>query len=272
MLITTQQSYQQNANMFALFDLEWNDEEANRLLKNYDNYGRFADHKKKIHNGIKQYLLSDKSLDATAMEQDWFPKINAPVFISHSHNDRTFAMQLAEFLHKKCKIESFVDSMIWDNVFDLLKDIDNNYCAKFRSSQYNYNKRNQSTANAYIILQGALMKMISRSKCVIFINTPHSININDSSNNENNTTSSPWIYNELLMANLFYQMKSLKTFTESDSESKELRIQYNVDLTNFAKISLQDIINICDGKTELKALNALNELYKRHIKLMLTSG
>ena len=83
--ITTRKSNQQNANMFALFDLEWNNKEANQLLKNYDNYGRLADHKKKIHAGIKHYLSSNKNLDATAMEQDWFPKIDTPIFISHSH-------------------------------------------------------------------------------------------------------------------------------------------------------------------------------------------
>ena len=116
------------------------------------------------------------------------------------------------------------------------------------------------------------MKMISQSKCVIFINTPHSINIKDSRDNENDTTSSPWIYNELLMANLFYQMKSSQIFTESESGNQELRIHYNVDLTNFAKISLEDIMDVCFDRTGSKALNALNRLYKLHINSLLTSS
>lgn len=149
--MTTQQSDNRNANMFSLFNLEWNDE-SNRSIEKYNNYKMLGEHKKKLHAGIKQYLSSNKSLSADAIELGFFPKINAQVFISHSHKDAEFAMQLAEFLHEECKIESFVDSMIWDNVSDLLKSIDENYCAR-GAHQYSYNKRNQSTANAYLILR-----------------------------------------------------------------------------------------------------------------------
>ncbi len=227
--------------MFALFNLKLTEKKDLKQLKMYGEYEIFSTHKEKICNNIQKYLLPDGKLDASAIEADWFPKIDAPVFISHSHDNENLAMHLAEFLYKTYQIKSFIDSTVWGSVYELLNDVDEKYAQQRK-------ERNQNAANVYLILQGALMKMISQSKCLIFINTPESINIQE--------TESPWIYNELLMANLFSQIRSVKTLTEN------AKFSYYVDLTKFTAIELQDIERECEGKTGVKALKALDELYE----------
>lgn len=257
----------QNFDMFALFDLKVNADDK-EIFAEYNNdkglYARqFYEQTEKIRDVISEHLCLDSSknnidkyvtpkgsLDASAIEADWFPKIDAPVFISHSHKDEDFAIQLAGWLRKKCQIESFVDSMVWDYVGDLLDEIEQEY-DQLRRNQH------QNAANVYMILQGALAKMIAKSKCLIFINTPKSISTTAI---DNDKTESPWIYNELLMANLFSQIRwsQIQTF----SESQELKVEYYVDLRNFRTTNLRKFIDTCDDQIGVDALEALNEFYR----------
>ena len=249
--------------MFALFNLKLKDKDKIELKK-YQ-YGEiYNECEADIQSIIDTYLSLDGNLDAEAMEKDWFPGIDAQVFISHSSNDAKWARGLANLLYQKCHLKSFVDSMVWSHANTLLRKIDEDYCVKCKKSNgkniYDYEKRNQSTSHVHMILQGALAKMISKSLCLIFINTPNSICTTDI--NDNSKTASPWIYNELLMANIFSQIKSLLI-----TESKEIKIAHPVDLTNFVDITLDEIENACESnvgtKSAKQVLVELKNLYNR---------
>ena len=72
--------------MFAKFNLKLTE---NQISKEYgkDGIGQKDMLEEKVHQVIDRYLLREDSLDAAAIEEDWFPEINAHVFLSHSHKD-----------------------------------------------------------------------------------------------------------------------------------------------------------------------------------------
>ena len=71
--------------MFAKFnlklgkdDLKFNEEFYNIGL------GMYVTQKRTVHTNLDKYLSHDGSLDASSIEADWFPSVNAHVFC-HTH-------------------------------------------------------------------------------------------------------------------------------------------------------------------------------------------
>lgn len=174
---------------------------ANRLLSQHGNQaGRFLNRKESARNTISTYLKNG-AIDAVQLQEDWFKSVPANVFISHSHADEALAMAVAAALEDKLGLACFIDSCVWGNADDLLKEIDNEYCLQPSREIYDYAKRNRSTSHVHMMLQGALVKMIHRSECVIFLNTPKSMVVRDDLT-KTSRTASPWIYSEILATSL----------------------------------------------------------------------
>ena len=75
--------------------------------------GLFDKQKSVVHSRLCSYVLDDSILDAARIEEDWFPSIDADVFISHSHRDQELAIGFAGWLHELFGITSFIDSCVW---------------------------------------------------------------------------------------------------------------------------------------------------------------
>ena len=140
----------------------------------FRNFGNtlFDEQREAVHSMLSACAVDEGILDASRIEEEWFPKIDADVFISHSHKDQELAIGLAGWLRELFGITSFIDSCVWGYANDLLKIIDKNYCVNKRKPDgtvdtYNYNKRNQSTAHIHMILNAALYKMIDKTECLI---------------------------------------------------------------------------------------------------------
>ena len=221
-----------------------------------------------IHSSLDKYLSLDGSLDATAIEADWFPGVNAQVFLSHSHQDKDAVLRFAGFLYQNYRITSFIDSTVWGYANDLLKQIDDKYCVQCTKPNgghtYDYDKRNYSTAHVHMMLQGALAKMINRCEALIFINTPNSLDMKDIG--KESATSSPWIYSELLMANTFparnpQYYEILKEERDDSFEHFDLHVKYRVGLQDFVDISLNDIQNSAKKVASKTARKVLDQIY-----------
>lgn len=48
-----------------------------------------------INEDLMNFLDDDFVFDGSAIQEDWFPQINADIFISHSHRDEKTAKVLA---------------------------------------------------------------------------------------------------------------------------------------------------------------------------------
>ena len=169
-------------------------------------YGKemFAGSKESLDSKIQEYVLpKDNGLvNLSKIQADWFPSVyEYDIFISHSHNDKNLAKALAYYLYHEYEISSFVDSLIWGNVFKLQQIIDDEYCSekdeKGSIISYSYEKRNFTTSHLHLMLNTALMQSMQAAKCFFFINTPDSINFK---NIKGEWTYSPWIYSELSMS------------------------------------------------------------------------
>jgi hypothetical protein len=146
-----------------------------------------------IKEDLKNFIFSDNSLDGSKIQGAWFPQVDASVFIAHSHNDRELAFLLAGWLKEQFEIVPFIDSSIWGYADDLLKLIDNKYCRNDDGKTYNYHIRNYSTSQVHMMLSSALMTMIDKVECFIFLDTISSIIPYEGIQR----TESPWIYFEI---------------------------------------------------------------------------
>ena len=230
--------------------------------------GPFEEQMNTVHSSLSSYALDDGILDAARIEEDWFPSIDADVFISHSHKDQELAIGLAGWLHELFGISSFIDSCVWGYADDLLKMIDKNYCVNKRKPDgsidtYDYNKRNQSTAHIHMILNTALQKMIDKTECLIFLNTPNSLLIDNVI--DGTATASPWIYSELTFSRLCRKRKlsEYRRYLAHDSlhEFAQLNVKYDVSLSHLVDLNDSDLLQIWMKSRQKRPQEALDDLY-----------
>jgi hypothetical protein len=107
-------------------DLNWQD----KYDDEYFNQGKaiYTSNKNQVGETLKSFVANDGILDGSKMQSNWFPQVNAEVFISHSHKDEKRAIAFAGWLFETFNITAFIDSCIWRYADDLLKIIDNEYC------------------------------------------------------------------------------------------------------------------------------------------------
>ena len=112
--------------MFIGFDLHIEEQtEFFRNGKGYSYYVRLGEMhlEKQIANykeDLKAYITS-KEIDGTKIQEEWFPEIEADIFISHSHEDKDLACALAGWLYDTFKLKCFIDSCVWGDSKELLE-------------------------------------------------------------------------------------------------------------------------------------------------------
>ncbi|MGU7778668.1 hypothetical protein [Burkholderia sp. PU8-34] len=219
-------------------------------------FSEYVPHGRQIHEKnktrVKKQLDSFKDrngdLLASKIIANWFPPVEADVFLSHSHRDAEFVIGLSGWLEKAFGLTSFIDSCIWGYSENLLKMIDNKYCYQPSSKTYSYEKRNRSTSHVYMMLSTALTKMMHNCECIMFVNTPRSISPREHIEGEGETDS-PWIYSEIAMTSLIEkrppeehrERSMVKSSIAMDSLNESLLVRYDVDLTHLAQLTTNDI-------------------------------
>ena len=220
--------------MYSAFQMNLTDEDDKAFLEKYYKSGEsfFSTQSQKVRLTIDSCLNKDGSLDAARIEEDWFPSIKADIFLSHSHQDEHYVIALAGFF-EALGLHAFVDSAVWGYCDELQKDIDKVYCWQPKSKTYNYERRNNSTAHVHAILMGALMKMIDNTECLIFVNTPNSMEASDI---EEDITRSPWIYSELLMAQVIRKSEPIRKSQAIFETRHDGLMTFPVDLSEMDKL------------------------------------
>lgn len=222
----------------------------------------FKGNKKIAKDSLEEFLSADGELQASEIEKEFFPSIEADVFISHSHKDEESIIAFAGYLDS-LGIKAFVDSCIWGYSNDLLREIDNEYCVSSRNENgsiatYDYQKRNRSTSHVHIILNSALMKMMDKTECLIFIDSPNSLKTSDiTSDIKQGTTNSEWIYSELLMTQYLRRIKLERMHIRSEfSES----VAYDVDISHMKELTIRDLK---DERIDLYGTDILDHIYRK---------
>lgn len=253
--------------MYRGFDLKINPVKDSLYLA-YNIAGKqlFEENAKKIRPLLRSFILNDKSLDGSAIQNTWFPQVKTDIFLSHSHQNLDLAFYLAGYLSDNFDLNVFIDSCIWGYSDDLLKEIDNDYCMTDKDF-YSYKLRNHSTSHIHMMLSTALNMMIDRTECLFFLNTPDSIK----SYGSIDKTESPWIYAEIsathyLRENLPKRKQLLLECTAKFSEGgviqKAVSVTHNLDLSKLNKLDKGNLDLL--KSLEIKGTNALDLLYELH--------
>lgn len=225
--------------------------------------GLYQENSKQVQSSLNAFVNNNNSLDGSAIQNSWFPQIDADIFISHSHSDIDTAIVLSGFLRESLKLKAFVDSCIWGYSTDLQRMIDDKYCFMPASGAYSYELRNHSTSHVHMMLSTALSMMIDRAECLFFLNTPNSINSYD----KTDKTESPWIYLEVASSQIVEKKEPLRFVTEAFSSfegggviNKAMTMTHNLDLSHLSKLDLDDILKWEENKSVKE--HALDTLYR----------
>lgn len=223
---------------------------------------------------LGKYLAPDGSVNGDMIEKEWFPQLKVDVFISHSHDDEHLAVALSAWLYQMFGLIAFVDSGVWGKSDSLLRRIDNEYCMFPDRQQYDYEKRNKSTSYIHMILAMALAKLIDRTECLFFLNTPNATQTSDAIDQPQ--THSPWLYYEMGISSLLPKPLSAhrsrtdlikaKGFSDIQflNESRSLDLRLPLTVKHLTEIDGDDLLTWRDSyeeKLEGK-VHPLDKLYE----------
>jgi hypothetical protein len=246
--------------MFKGFNLE---NMTDDMFSTYKESGErvFTKLKDEVGKELKEFISIDGSIDGTKMQDNWFPKVEADIFLSHSHADRDKALALAGWLQNEFGLKVFIDSCVWGFANDLLKQIDDEYCMNDKKTSYIYEIRNYSTSHVHTMLTTALVKMIDSTECLLFLNTPKSIATKDIASQ----TLSPWIYMEIAMSKIVEEKKPerkgliKKGHFEKNQGYKPFEVKYKMDMEHLKYIDINNLRSWLYSHRKINTLRPLRD-------------
>lgn len=226
---------------------------------------------------LKTYV-EDNIIDGTKIQNEWFPQIDADIFVSHSGKDCELANVLAGWLHDTFGLRCFVDSNVWGYSKTLLELMNSKLSNKRKHVDggylYDYQSCNQVSQHVNTMLSIALQKMIDKVEAVVLLNTDNAVTV--CSDTQMEKTYSPWIYAEIictqfvrkkpLLAYRNYRIvsKGYSRVAESVQFAMHSAISYTVSLDHLKLLKEYDLIKWENVYLESKynyeyALDALYE-------------
>jgi len=225
-----------------------------------------TNYKKIVNEILKEKFIDNKIIDGTKIQDDWFPQVKCDIFLSHSHKDIDNAKFLSGWLKNNFDLDVFIDYNIWGNIVDLLKRIDKAYCYNKETKTYDYTKRNFTTSHVHMMLINALVDMMDRTECLMFFETPNSLNLKKMTHSSSEVTESPWIYNELFLSKIIQTTKPSRAAPVSESRKftaleKNFRPIYKTDTSHLIPLDNIDIQNWLRDYDKTNNVHSLDVLY-----------
>lgn len=264
--------------MYTKFNYSPTNSFYNQTLNEYLKVGRsiYEKHQKEVNVCLAEYINEDGIINGTALKEHWFSISQKDIFISHSHNDISKVKAFAGWLYQCFGLEAFIDSCSWGYCDELLNKIDKRYCYKPKSKTYDYEMRNYTTSHVHMMLSTALTEMIDKTECIIFFNTPNSINLAEElkkikTPGKKHTTTSPWIYHELSMTTMLRSVapvrpqSTLEHFARDSVEKPEFTYNVDKELAEMETLTDEQLMRWQSrwiAKSGENNQNALDELYK----------
>lgn len=221
---------------------------------------------------LEALLTSAGPIDAEAVANIIFPHGVPDVFLSHSHADVEKTTYLAMEM-ENLGLRVFIDSEVWGSVFALLKKIDKKFCYQEASKTFNYDYRNITTSNTFMILNSALIKMIDKAEVFMFVGSSSSLAFDSTEELlGEDKTYSPWIHSELLFSSMarvklperFKRTVALdeaKTKVEASLEAEKPRFIHPADTEHLIPINSHQLTSwLSSGREGIIALNRLYEI------------
>ena len=199
-------------------ELRWS--EVDKRIDELRNIGevRQKENREIIRAKIDEFVSVDGVIDAESLMKEWFPEIKADILLSHSSRDKSDIHLIVGYFEKELGLKVFVDSLVWGYSGKLLKDLNDEY-AKNHSGNYDYDPAMWLSSNVNLILNTALNKMVDRTECLLFFNTPNSVSSSEGDKDNGSMSNSPWIYSELSMTDTMRKKTPRRYLIKSIDES-----------------------------------------------------
>ena len=270
--------------MFAGFNLEINKHFFESKQKSFQEYQKIGEEHlgaqgEGIENALSEYI-NNNIVDGSKIQKDWFPEVDADIFLSHSSADKELVNAIAGWLNDNFNLKCFVDSNIWCYAGNISEMLNSNYSNKRSDGNggylYNHKRCLKVSEHVDTMLNIALQKMIDKCESVFLINTEKSIHINSDSKSVD-ITYSPWIYSELVCSEIvrkkplyFYRYNSELYHSINESRrfedvSNNLTISYNAPTQHLIKIN-QDVLEKWNRQFDMEYPFPLDLLYVYYFK------
>lgn len=92
------------------------------------------------------------------------------------------------------------------------------------------------------------MEIIKQSRAGVFIDSPHSLNLHNLSDDNRAKTLSPWIYQEIMFMRLFADKKTSTRMFSFENLNENLQMEHSVDLSDFAFLTVDNLINFASRR------------------------
>jgi hypothetical protein len=224
---------------------------------------------------LEEYLLNDNSLDASKLQRNIFPDVDADVFLSHSSKDIDEVYAFAGYLNKRFGLSCFIDSTVWGNVYDLLKTIDGEYCrVPGKIDTFYYEDCIKTASHVYMMLATALMTLIDNTECLMLLDSPESLQYDFGHNTYYDdqeiveSTTSAWIFAEIAFSRCVWkpkesherrQKEGMRKALESTNFSGGITMRHRIDTLHLNPLTKQDII--LWRKSRKEEIDPLDTLY-----------
>ena len=222
---------------------------------------------------LKNYINGNQ-INGSKIQNEWFPQVEADVFISHSHNDIELACALAGWLYEKFRLKCFIDYNVWGYSDELLENMNDKLSDKTDNGNggwlYDHKSCIEVSKHVDTMLSIALQKMIDKVEAVILLNTENSVQVyNDISMAE---TYSPWIYSEIICTEIV-RKKPLLVYRdypagedwglyESMQPRLMFKLSYEVSLKHLIALKVDDLSKWEKEYNSEHYQYALDALYK----------
>jgi hypothetical protein len=253
--------------MYRGFNLE--EVITDKMVTQFQSKGQslYDNNKNLVLDKFKAFVKSNNRLNGSEIEALFFPQIKADVFISHSHKNEDKVIALAGMLHEKFGITSFIDSCLWKSARDLQKILDgeHSWIDPNDKKTYAYEQVGFSASHVHMMLSVALSKMIDKTECIIFYNTPQAIVPYMKGSN----TTSPWIYSEITTTQIINKKipprrtsEYTRLYSKGGYVNESLQLIYQLDLSHLTQINATSF-NEWIAKTARTPEEGLDFLYNR---------
>lgn len=157
---------------------------------------------------IKESIINqgtpDITFDANRLSESLFPLFNGVIFISHSRFYEKQALYVKEEIAQGTGCRCFVDSEVWGNVHEAIRETQSCY-AKIDSSQgntYDLKICNEISMNLSLLLSHSILKVLMNASAFVYIQPKGSI----ADQQREIKLSSPWVALELIASRLLKQL------------------------------------------------------------------
>ena len=222
---------------------------------------------------LREYVTKD-TIDGTRVQNEWFPQIEADIFISHSHQDEDLACALAGWIYRTFHLRCFLDSNVWGYSEELLENMNDKLSDRRGDGEggvlYDHQSCNQVSQHVNTMLSIALQKMIDKAEAVILLNTENSIRVCADDHMEQ--TYSPWIYSEIACTQIVrkkplvvyrdYKKVTHGALVESKKFAMHLAVSYTIPLAHLIKLNTEDLLKWKNRYLSRRYEYALDALYR----------